>query len=132
MRQQKRPIQRTILMQILSLRIRFAAISEKLIIPRRQVNAKRQKHNVTRKCNDSVHCSSRSQHSDRFRIFRKFIKSLPVFRIRTGPAMSHNYHKSGKCADHNGIQKKTPREAITPCSHGCFASAAAADIVIVP
>ena len=30
-----------------------------------------------------------------------------IFRIRTGPAMSHNYHKSGKCADHNGIQKNS-------------------------
>ena len=45
----KSPIQRTILIQILSLRIRFAAISEKLIIPSRQVNANKQKQNVTRK-----------------------------------------------------------------------------------
>ena len=41
-------IQRTVLIQILSLRIRLAAISEKLIIPRRHVNANRQKQNVTR------------------------------------------------------------------------------------
>ena len=35
-------------MQTASLRIRLAAISEKLIIPRRQVNANNPKHNVTK------------------------------------------------------------------------------------
>jgi hypothetical protein len=30
------------------------------------------------------------------------------------------------------VSRNTPKDAITPCSHGCFASAAAADIVIVP
>ena len=30
------------------------------------------------------------------------------------------------------VSKNTPMDAITPCSQGCFASAAAADMVIVP
>ena len=45
----KSATQRTMLIQMESLRIRFAAISEKLIIPSNVVNATSPNHNVTKK-----------------------------------------------------------------------------------
>ena len=124
-------MQRTKLIHILSLRIRFAAISEKLIIPSRQVNANRQKHKVTRKVTipfiavpgvrtaiDSVYLGSLSNAC-------QVSASAPVQQcaITTTNPVSVQI---------TIVSRKTPREAITPCSHGCFASAAAADMVIVP
>ena len=119
------------LIQMESLRIRFAAISEKLIIPSNVVNANSPKHNVTKKVTTvlkavpGVISAMEAVNFGSLSSAAHASPSAPVQQCAMTTTKPVNVQITM-------VSRKTPMDASIPCSHGCFASEAAADMVIVP
>ena len=119
------------MIKVFFLLMRFAAISEKLIIPTRQVKANRQKQNVmikaTKGCSPlaGVKEAAEVKNLGRRSISIHAPASLPVHKCAITTTNPVNVQMTI-------VSKNTPIDCTKPCSQGCSVLAAAAAIVMVP